>query len=251
MNDIINVLKGVVLLEDKTYQSFLTAENVMKRGIYILFVCFLIIALPAAVGQMFDNIQPFTEERAADFQEQFFAGYDQMTQFMPQDEEFQIFIEQFRENFEYGLQFGVAIDALPRPLPRAAGVFLQTFGGWISSPFTHLGAWIGYAIWVLLFAKMTGGLGGVNRFLGLTALYAVPNLLGFLAFIPYVGGLFSLVGIVWGWVVYVKAVSVSQEFSGGKAVLIAILPVVVLFIVILVVTLIFGLSLAAVFGSGQ
>ena len=86
-------------------------------------------------------------------------------------------MEQFKENFAMGTNIAMGIDALPRPIPRAIGGFFQSFGGWLSSPFTHLAAWMGYAIWVLLFAKISGGRGGVNRFLGLTALYAVPNLL--------------------------------------------------------------------------
>jgi len=247
MNDMINTLKGVVLLDEKTYQSFLSSENVMKRGIYILLACFLLIAFPAAVGQLVNNVTPFTVEKAETFQEQFFQGFDQALPFMPQDADFQFFMKQFRENFAYGVKFGVAIDALPRPLPRAIGSFFQAFGGWLSSPFAHLGSWLGYAIWVLLFAKITGGFGGVNRFLGLTALFAVPNLLGFFSFIPFVGGLFTVAGVIWGWVVYVKAVGVSQEFSGGKAFLIAILPVVVMFVAILLFTLMTGIGLASFF----
>ena len=104
-------------------------------------------------------------------------------------------------------------------------------------------------IWVLLFAKISGGRGGVNRFLGLTALYAVPNLLGFLGFIPFLGVVFSWVGVIWGWVVYVKAVQVSQEFSAGKAVLMAIIPVVVAVVVVFVITFLMGITIAGFFDS--
>jgi hypothetical protein len=131
----------------------------------------------------------------------------------------------------------VAIDALPRPLPKAIGGFLQTLGSWISAPFTHLGSWMGYAIWVLLFAKLMGGLGDTRRFLGLTALYAVPNLLGFFSFIPFLGGVIAFAGAVWGWVVFAKAVEQGQEFTMGKAILVAILPVIVMFVVIFLFTI--------------
>ena len=245
MNEMIDTLKGVVLLDEKTYQSFLASENAMKRGIFILLACFLVAAFPAAVGQLVDNVQPFTAERAEAFQEQFLQGFEQAAPFLPPDEDFQIFMEQFKENFAFGASIGVAIDALPRPLPRAAGGFFQALGGWLSAPFTHLAAWMSYAIWVLLFSKITGGFGGVNRFLGLTALFAVPNLLGFFNFIPFLGGAISLVGVVWGWVVYVKAVQISQEYTTSKAILIAILPVLVMFTAVFLLTVMSVIGLVA------
>ena len=245
MNEMINTVKGVILLDEKTFQSFLASDNVMKRGIFVLVACFLIVAFPTAVGQLVDNVQPFTLEKAQAFQDQVFQGFEQAQQFMPADEDFQIFMEQFKENFAFGTRIGVAIDALPRPLPRAVGGFFQAFGGWLSSPFGHLASWMSYAIWVLLFAKMMGGFGGVNRFLGMTALFAVPNLLGFFSFIPFLGGVISLVGVVWGWVVYIKAVEVSQEVTTGKAILLAILPILVMFIVVSLLTILTTIGLVS------
>lgn len=217
----------------------------MKSGIYFLIACFLIVAIPAFVSDTVDKVQPFTAERAAVFQEEFLQGFESITQFIPAEgEEFQIFLEQFKENFAFGASIGVAIEALPRPLPYAVGGFFQALGGWISSPFTHLASWMSYAIWVLLFAKISGGRGGANRFLGLTALYAVPNLLGFLGFIPFLGAVFSLVGVVWGWVVYVRAVQVSQEFTPGKAILVAILPIIAAIVLLFFFTFLLGISIA-------
>ena len=245
MNEMIKTVKGIILLEKETFQSFLTAENTMKRGIFVLLACFLVVAFPTAIAQLVDNVQPFTLEKAEAFQDQVFQGFEQALPFMPADEDFQMFLDQFKENFAFGTRIGVAIDALPRPLPRVVGGFFQALGGWISSPLAHLASWMSYAIWVLLFAKIMGGFGGVNRFLGMTALYAVPNLLGFFAFIPFLGGVISLVGVVWGWVVYVKAVELSQEFTVGKAILVAILPVLVMFVVMVLLTLLTTIGLVS------
>ena len=245
MNDMINTLKGVVLLDEKTFQTFMASETRMKRGIFILLACFLVATLPTAIGQLIDKVQPFTPERAEVFQEQFLQGFEQVMPFLPVDDNFKTFMDQFKENFAFGTGIAVAIDALPRPLPRAVGGFLQAFGGWLSVPFTHLASWMAYAIWVLLFAKITGGFGGVNRFLGMTALYAVPNLLGFFSFIPFLGGIISFVGVIWGWIVYIKATSVSQEFTTGKAILVAILPVLVIFGAIFLITMLAAIGLAS------
>jgi hypothetical protein len=61
-----------------------------------------------------------------------------------------------------------------------------------------------------------GGNGGVDRFLGLTALFAVPNLLGIFSFIPCAGPLIAFIGWAWGVAVYVKAVQVSQRLDTGQ-----------------------------------
>jgi hypothetical protein len=209
-----------------------------------LLVCFLIAAFPGFVSNVIDGVTPFNEAEAQAFEADFFRGFDLVQQFMPADEEFQLFMDMFRENFAYGMRMAIAIDALPRPLPFAVGGFLTTFGAWISGAFSHLASWLSYAIWVLLFAKLTGGRGGLNLFLGLTALYAVPNLLGFLGFIPFLGAVFTLVGMVWGWVVYVKGIQVSQEFSSGKAVLVAILPLIVAIVVVFIITIVMGIFIA-------
>lgn len=249
MNELAATVKGIILLDEKTYQRLLAAENSMKVGIYFLLACFLIAGVPGFIGNLIDGVQPFNEAKAETFQEDFFGGFDLAQQFMPADEDFQLFMDMFRRNFSYGMNMAIAIDALPRPLPFAVGGFLTTFGAWLSGSFTHLASWMGYAIWVLLFAKISGGRGGLNRFLGLTALYAVPNLLGFLGFIPFLGVVFSWVGMIWGWVVYVKGIQVSQEFTTGKAVLMAILPVIVGFVVVLIITLVMGISIAGLANS--
>ena len=252
MNDLTGTIKGIVLLDEKTFERLLTSENSMKLGIYFLMACFLIAAIPAFVSDTVDKVQPFTAEKAAEFQEEFLQGFELMSQFMPAaGDDFQVFMEQFKENFAFGASIGVAIDALPRPLPYAVGGFFQALGGWLSSPFAHLASWMSYAIWVLLFAKISGGRGGVNRFLGLTALYAVPNLLGFLGFVPFLGAIFRLVGVIWGWVVYVKAVQVSQEFTPGKAILVAILPIVVVIVLLFFFTFLLGIGIAGLVSSMQ
>ncbi len=252
MENLAGTVKGIILLENETYERLLAAENSMKIGIYFLLACFLIVAIPGLVTDTIDNVQPFTAERAAAMQDEFMQGMEIAAQFMPaESEEFQIFMEQFRENFAFGASIGAAIDALPRPLPYAVGGFFQALGSWISSPFIHLASWMSYAIWVLLFAKISGGRGETGRFFGSTALYAVPNLIGVLAFIPFMGAVFRLVGVIWGWVVYVKALQISQDFAVGKAILVAILPVVVVLVLLFMLTFLLGITVAGLASAAQ
>jgi hypothetical protein len=113
-----------------------------------------------------------------------------------------------------------------------------------------MGAWLAYAIWVLLFAKLMGGNGGVDRFLGLTALFAVPNLLGIFSPIPCVGPFIAFIGWLWGVAVYVKAVQVSQRLDTGKAILAAILPALIVAVLVMIVALIGILAIIAAASQG-
>ncbi len=100
-----------------------------------------------------------------------------------------------------------------------------------------MAGWIGYAIWVLLAAKLLGGKATVSQMLGTTAFYAVPHVLGILGFIPCVGGLLGVVATVWGIAIYIKAVAVANDFGIGRATVATVLPVLVGVGLILVLSL--------------
>ena len=173
-----------------------------------------------------------------------------MQQFMPPGDQFsQMFMDQFLENFESGLKIGVAVDSIKSPLPRGIAGFFESMGSWVTRAFAHLGAWLFYGLWVLLFAKLMGGYGGVDRFLGVTALYAIPNVLAIFGPIRCIGGLIGLVGWIWGVLIYVKAVQVTQRLTAGKAILAAILPALIVLFVVAFFTLLGVLGIIA--SAGQ
>jgi hypothetical protein len=232
MNQFLSMVRGVILLDTGTYEGLRDRKDAMKRGVLILLVCFLIAGSSAFLVSLVDNIRPFTLEQADQVQQQVEESFQQALQFMPPGDEFtQMFMDQFMENFKSGLGIGVAIDSIKTPLPRGVAGFFVSVGGWVTQTFAHLGAWLAYGSWVLLFAKLLGGNGGVDRFFGVTALYAIPNLLGIFGPIQCIGGLLGLVGWIWGVLVYVKGVQVTQRLSAGKAILAAILPVLIVVVV--------------------
>lgn len=250
MNDIIPLFRGVLLLDLKTYEAFIDRKDAMKRGILILLACFLVAGSIVFVMDLLDNLRPFDETAAAQMQADFEQGINTFLQFSPQSDEFtQLFIDQFLENFRVGLQIAQDIDALPTRLPRPVGGFFEALGAWVTGAFAHLGAWLTYAIWVLLFARLLGGRSGIGRFLGLTALFAVPNLLGIFRPIPCAGFILTTIGVVWGWLVYLRAVQVSQDFSAGKAILATLLPAILLLAIIGIVSLIGVLAIVSASGS--
>lgn len=248
MNQLLSMVRGVILLDTGTYERLRDRKDAMKRGVLILLVCFLIAGSSAFVISLVDNIKPFTLEQADQVKQQVQDNFEQMRQFMPQGDEFtQMFMDEFMDNFESGLGIGAAIDSIKTPLPRGIAGFFTALGGWVTQAFAHLGAWLAYGIWVLLFAKLLGGNGGVDRFFGVTALYAIPNILAIFGPIQCLGTLIGLVGWIWGIAVYVKGVQVTQRLSAGKAIVAAILPALILVLLVAFLSALSVLGLARVY----
>jgi hypothetical protein len=247
MSDILSFVRGVFLLDVETYARLRDSRNVMRTGILILLVAFLIAGAVQFVIDLNNNLRPFSADEAADIQAQIMQSMQPWLQFMPEGDEFsQVFMDQFLQNMQAGFGIGAEIDSLPTPLGRGLSVifpdtgvaigrginrFLTTLGSWLSKPFAHLGAFLAYGIWVLLFARIMGGAGGIDRFFGVTALYAIPHMLGFLSPMPYVGWMFALLGFIWAIAVYVRGVQVTQRLDVGRSVLATFLPLVLLLLI--------------------
>jgi hypothetical protein len=246
MSALLTTLRDIALLRTPAYEQWRDRPDAMKRGVLVLLVCFLVAgSLAAAVGFV-NSVQPVSLEDADQFRNEFQRNMEQWQQFMPpQDPFMQEFMDQFLDNFESGFRIGVAIDSLDTPLPRGLARWFAALGSWLSSALGQLGAWLAYAIWVLLFAKLMGGNGGVDRFLGLTALFAVPNLLGIFSPIPCVGPFIAFIGWLWGVAVYVKAVQVSQRLDTGKAILAALLPALIVAVIVMIAAFIGLLGIIA------
>lgn len=238
MNSILILMRDAALLREPAMEAFRDRSDAMKRGVLILLACFLIAGSLAGLISLVNNVRPFGPEQADQIRQEVFQGFEQFQLFGGMDPQSQEFLDQFTQNFESGLRMGVEIAALPAPLPRGIAGFFMALGGWMTTAFGRLLAFLAYGVWVLLFAKLLGGNGGVDRFFGLTALFAVPNLLGIFSPIPCVGPMIAFVGWIWGVVVYIKAVQVSQRFTAGRAVVAALLPAVIVIVLIAVVSLI-------------
>lgn len=140
------------------------------------------------------------------------------------------------QSFDLGLRLGSDLAALPTPLPRPVGALFRAIGGWASRPFADsafplavagLGTWLGYGVWVMLFAKLAGGQGTLHGFLGATGFFALPHFLHLFDRVPVVGAVLGAVAFVWGLAIYVKATAVSHELPVERAVLVVTLPVIV------------------------
>jgi hypothetical protein len=153
---------------------------------------------------------------------------------------------------------GAEISNLSAVLPRPLGALMQAFGAWLSLPFAQSGfplsvvslvTWLGYGLWVMLLAKLLGGRGTLAGFFGTSALYAVPHVLTFFAWVPCLGSVLGLIAFVWGIVIYVKATLVSHELSVGRALVAVFAPMLVIVLLVLVGAALVGALLSGMISS--
>ncbi|MFQ6087560.1 MAG: YIP1 family protein [Candidatus Methanofastidiosia archaeon] len=101
-------------------------------------------------------------------------------------------------------------------------------GGVVSEPFGFLSFWIFYGALVLLSSKLFKGNAKAERFFGATSLWCAPHVLKIALIIPILDGVASSLAWLWGLIIYVNAVRISQGFEWVKAILAFIIPVVLL-----------------------
>jgi len=261
MSELLSTVRGAITLDISTLVRFRDAENVFRRGIVILILVGLVLgAVEFAVGFIGSFIAPSPEAQLAEMRQNF----DQMLRFMPPDAA-EAFEEQFLSNFEVGIEIGRNVVALPTPLPKVVGNLFEALGAWVSQPLAMLGGFLAYSIWVMLAAKLLGGTGRLQEFLGTAALSSVPYLLLILGWVPCLGSVLGLVAWVWGIVIWVAAAAVAHgwavpvataegdveryDVNWGRAILAVILPVlvlVVLMVLIFVISLVVGLVVGLV-----
>lgn len=150
-------------------------------------------------------------------------------------------LAQITQGLDFGLRIGAETAALPTVLPQPLGAIFRAFGGWLARPFADsgfplatavLGTWLGYGVWVMLFAKLLGGSGTLHGFFGATALFALPHLLGVFARVPVLGAILGILAFVWGVAIYVKATAVSHGLSVERALLATVAPLLSLILLI-------------------
>ncbi|MDW8318891.1 MAG: YIP1 family protein [Anaerolineae bacterium] len=228
MREILSLMRGALTLDQATFERLRDSRDAMRTGVLLALAIFLIAGSLQAAVNLVGALRPLAAPEAADMRRELMDALEPLLGTLPQGSPARDTLATFTRNLEIGLKLAAEVNALETPLPRGVSRTLPVLGGWLSQPLARLAAFLAYGAWVLLFAKLMGGNGGVDRFYGVAALYSVPNLLDFFAPIPAVGWLLALVGTVWGWAVYVRAVQVTQRLDLGRAVAASVLPIVAL-----------------------
>jgi hypothetical protein len=263
MSELLSTVRGAITLDIPTLVRFRDTEDVFRRGIIILILVGLVLgAVEFAVGFIGGVFAPSAEAQLTEVRQ----NINQILQFMP-SEAAEAFEEQFLDILEGAIEIGQDIAALPTPLPKVVGNFFTALGAWVSKPLAMLGGFLAYGIWVMLAAKLLGGSGRVQEFLGTAALSSAPYLLLILGWVPCLGSVLGLVAWVWSTVIWVAAAAVAHgwaapvataegvveryEVNWGKAILAVILPALVVAVLVIIgATGLVAIIAAATWGAG-
>ncbi len=246
--------RGVLAFNTDCYRHFHSRHDVFLRGVVLIALVALIASLPLFVIDLVNDASN-RGARVSGFTQQYQQAVQSMLPFMqnlPPEA-----LAQVNRGFEVGSEIAARIEAVPTPIPRPIGRALEALGNWLSKPFAGdafplavagLGTWLGYGIFVMLFARLLGGRSDMAGFFGATSLYALPHLLNVFGPVPYLGPLLGVVAFVWGVAVYVKATAVSQELTLGRAAWAAFLPLLLALaiLMLLAIALIVFIALATV-----
>jgi hypothetical protein len=238
-DEFLGTLRGVLTFNTDFFRRFHARHDVFLRGVVVVALVALIAALPLFVINLVNGLST-RGGQANEFTQQQQALQRMMPFMQGVPPEVLAFMKQ---GFEVGSEIAARIEALPTPIPRPIGRGLEALGTWLSKPFAGarfplavagFGTWLGYGVLVMLFARLLGGRGDMAGFFGTTSLYAVPHLLNVLSPVPYLGSLIGFVAFAWGAAIYVKATAVSHDITLERAVLAALLPLLVALTILIV-----------------
>jgi len=263
MTELLNFARGAIALDIPTLVRFRDSEDVFRRGLTILVLVALVVGLVGFLVDLIGGlIKPPAEVEMAELNQ----AFDAWLQLMP-PEAAQAFKEQFLGSLKAGMEIGQRIAALPTRFPKGLTIFFEALAHWVHRPLAMLGGLLGYGIWVMLAAKLLGGNGRLQEFLGTAALSSVPYLLLVLEKVPCLGDILSIVAWLWGAVIWVAATAVTHgwaepvtgakgaaaryEVNWGKAILAVILPAVAFAVLILIVATLLFVLLAAAFRGAR
>jgi hypothetical protein len=236
MSAMFNTLLRTLILDDGAFQEWRERPNLFLRGITLILVVTLVAGFIVFAVDMVNSVRPV---RAAEIEKQIREGFAMQERFNPgwrdMPPELRAMMDDMMQVITSMVTDIVSVDTF---LPRGIGGFLGALGRYVSAALASLGGWIFYGALVLLFVNWLGGSAKLPDFLGMVSLYVIPGLLGLLRPVPCLGAFLALLGLIWGIVVYVKAISVASDLDLGRSVLAFFAPLVALVLLgIVLVTL--------------
>lgn len=209
MSNLLQAVGAAIRLDIPALVRFRDSGDAFRRGVAVLL---LVAVVVGAVSFAVDLVTNLTTSPGETEIAQITEAFDTWTQFMPAEAAEQ-FRQQFLENVGPALELGRTLAGLPTLFPRALGTVFTALGAWLSRPLAMLGSFLAYAIWVMLAAKLLGGHGRIQEFLGTTALSAVPYLLLVVERVSCLGALMALVAWLWSIVIWVATTAVAHGWA--------------------------------------
>ena len=204
--------------------------DAFMRGLLVIVAVALIVGLPALVSGVAAGFRPAAVE-PNETQINLSGAFDLMRPWLRNSGLPDALIDAVDEAMQANAQLSrhsrrrnpAIADALA---PARWRRLSSAIGAWLSLPFASsplplaiasLATWLGYGIFVMLFARLLGGRGTLHGFFGATGFFAAPHILNILAPVPVLGAILSVVAFVWGVVIYTIATAVSHRLTAGRA----------------------------------
>jgi hypothetical protein len=121
-----------------------------------------------------------------------------------------------------------SVAGLEPRMPGVLAALLSSLGLWLNTPLNWLSLWIIYGALVLATARFMGARATLETFFAATSFAFAPLVLTGFVSLPFVGPLLSLVGVVWGFLLYVQIAFWTTRLSVARIVLSMLLPIAVL-----------------------
>jgi hypothetical protein len=223
-----------LLLKEKAYERMGVAANPVVKGLILIVVVGMIIALAAFVGDVLEWASTPDLDEVKD------TVYYHMIQ-MPWWQEAIKADPAFPEYFERWYDWGWNLAKMFSPSPGSAAVSI------ILTPLGLIFRWLIYGLLAYLFARWLGGKADLSETLGVLALAVAPQALNLLTLLPYVqmGNLVSIWGILCAYV----GLKTVHGLSWSRAMWATLLPF-ILALGVFMLSGCFGMAVLAVTTKG-
>lgn len=250
---------GALLLRTPIFTALRERSDVFWRGFLVLLVAALIAgaigSLRGAFGELGSSVSE--EEVIQTALTSFESSYNGPPDLKP-------VMENIVREFAGMIYELVSLPPRAGEGARAVIAILRWIGETLAAPFSF--AFMGWTLLAGLVIQLTsswfGGRAHLAQMLGLTALAAapqaltaIPNLLTLLAemtnasALTLANGLLGLLIGVWSLLIYVKATSVAQQFSIGKAIGAIVVGLFIMIAVLIVLTIVVAIAVGVLIGA--
>lgn len=223
-----------LLLKKEAYEKMGSAENPVGKGLLLILVVGLAIALLGFVGSLLEwaTMPDLTELQG--------TVYSYLTK-MPWWEPAAEASPEFEQIFDrwYGLGWNMAKFFAPSVAGAALSILLTPIG--------LIVRWLIYGLLAYLFARWLGGTADFSQTLGVLALAVAPQALQALTLFPYVQ--VGSVVAVWGILCAYLGIKTVHKLSWSRALWASLLPFLLALVVILFAMCLASAAFAAVIGG--
>ena len=227
------LLWDALFLESQAYAAMRDNKSPIKRGLIILIVLGLALALAGIIGT---SLEWASSPSVDDARETLLEMYQQRSWWQyveAQPESLKIF-EQVWEQVWQVMGF-----MIPTPVSSLSGLIFKPLGLII--------CWLIFGLLAHLFARMFGGSANLGQTLGATSLAAAPQLLGLLTVLPFV----VVAGIgTWTLLCRYMAIRVTHDLPWTRAMWSVLLPLILLGFLALLLGALFAIVMAPIIAGG-